>query len=278
MDLMQRKNFLHNNLTLSWLDGGGDGPLLIALHAHWMEATTFRRLATDLVQEWRVVALDQRGHGHSSQAATYTRRDYLCDLEGFFAELQVSAPVVLLGNSLGGINALQFAAKYPDLVRGLVLEDIAVEVNTDIGFVRAWSGNFQTRDALAERIGSRLLPYLEDSFRESPDGWRLAFHPEDMVQSQESLKGRYWDEWLSTTCPALMIRGLDSRVTTRGQLEEMARRRHNAVLIELEGGHIVHHDSPDAFARNSDLFCNRWSRASRIPSEGKAFFRLMNSG
>lgn len=245
---MQRKNFLNNNLTLSWLDAGGARPLVIALHAHWMEATTFRRLATDLIDGWRVVALDQRGHGHSGPAATYTRQDYLSDLEQFFAELRVSAPVILLGNSLGGINALQFAAKHPDLVRALVLEDISVEVNTDIGFVRAWSGEFPTREALAERIGPRLLPYLEDSFRESLDGWRLAFDPEDMVRSQESLKGHYWDEWLSTTCPALMIRGRDSRVTTRGQLEEMARRHHNTVLIELEGGHIVHQDSPDAFA------------------------------
>ena len=145
-----------------------------------MEATTFRRLATDLVHGWQVVALDQRGHGHSSPAATYTRQDYLSDLEGFFMELQVRAPVILFGNSLGGINALQFAAKHPDLVRALVLEDIAVEVNSDIGFVRAWSGEFPTRDALAERIGPRMLPYLEDSFRESLDGWRLAFDPEDL--------------------------------------------------------------------------------------------------
>src|SRR5215469_8276866 len=120
---MQRKSFRHNHLMLSWLDTGGDGPLLIALHAHWMEAATFRRLATDLAPGWRVVALDQRGHGHSSHAASYTRQDYLSDLEAYFEELEVSEPVVLLGNSLGGINALQFAAKHPALVRALVLED-----------------------------------------------------------------------------------------------------------------------------------------------------------
>ncbi len=245
---MQRSSFQHNNLTLSWLNAGGAGSLLIALHAHWMEAVTFRRLANDLAPGWRVVALDQRGHGHSSHAASYTRQDYPSDLEAFFAELQVSAPVVLLGNSLGGINALQFAAKHPDLVRALIIEDIAVEVDADIGFVRAWSGTFPTRGALAVRIGPRLLPYLEDSFQESHDGWRLAFDPEDMVRSEEWLKGQYWQEWLSTSCPALATRGADSRVTTREQMEEMARRRPNTVFLELEGGHILHQDTPERFA------------------------------
>jgi pimeloyl-ACP methyl ester carboxylesterase len=245
---MERRSFQHKDLKFSWLDAGGKGSILIALHAHWMEAATFRRLAIDLAPGWRVVALDQRGHGHSSHAATYTRQDYLGDLEAFFAELQVSAPAVLVGNSLGGINALQFAAKHPNLVRALVLEDIAVEPGADIGFVRAWSGNFPTRDALAERIGPRFLPYLEDSFRESRDGWRLAFDPEDMVRSEESLKGQYWQERLSTTCPALVIRGRDSRVTTRQKLEEMALRRPNTIFMELQGGHVVHQDSPEMFA------------------------------
>jgi esterase len=251
---MQRKKFSRNNLTLSWLDAGGTGSLLIALHAHWMEAATFRRLADDLAPEWRVVALDQRGHGHSSHAATYAREGYVGDLEAFFAELQVSAPVVLVGNSLGGINALQFAAKHPQLVAALVLEDIAVEVNTDIGFVRSWAGDFATRDALVEAVGPRMQPYLEDSFRQSVNGWRLAFEPEDMVRSQESLKGQYWQEWLSGTIPALIIRGRESRVTTREQMEEMSRRRSRTVFKELEGGHVVHQDNPEAFARELRSF------------------------
>src|SRR5215469_14435958 len=90
---VQRRSFQHKDLTFSWLDAGGKGSVLIALHAHWMEAVTFHRLATDLAPGWRVVALDQRGHGHSSHAATYTRQDYLGDLEAFYAELQVNAPV-----------------------------------------------------------------------------------------------------------------------------------------------------------------------------------------
>ena len=38
-------------------------------------------------------------------------------------------------------------------------------------------------------------------------GWRLAFEPKDMVQSQTYLNGNDWADWLASTCPALLIRG-----------------------------------------------------------------------
>ena len=48
---MQRHVFQHDGLTISWLDAGGDGRLLIALHAHWMEALTFAPLAESLAPD-----------------------------------------------------------------------------------------------------------------------------------------------------------------------------------------------------------------------------------
>jgi len=254
---MHRYDFAHNGLRLSWLDSGGGGRLLIALHAHWMEGLTFVRLASDLAPDWRVVALDQRGHGHSSHAVTYTREDYLGDLEAFFGELGVSSPAVLLGNSLGGINAVQFAARHPEHVAAIVIEDIGLECGTDIGFVRAWSGIFPTREALAQRVGPRFQPYLEHSFRAVPGGWTLAFDPEDMIRSENAMQGNYWNDWLRVKCPALVVRGRESRVTTREQLKEMAHRRPNSIFVELEGGHIVHQDSPEAFCGELRSFLQR---------------------
>src|SRR5450432_3987568 len=138
---MQRHNFQHHGLNLSYLDtGGGDGTL-IALHSHWMEGQTFAPLAAALAPAWRVIALDQRGHGYSDHAPTYTRDDYLHDLEAFVEHLTLSY-AVLLGNSLGGVNAYQFAARHPEKVRGLIIEDIGAEVRDDLSFVLAWEGRF----------------------------------------------------------------------------------------------------------------------------------------
>ena len=64
-----------------------------------------------------------------------------------------------------------------------------------------------------------------------------------MVQSQTYLNGDHWADWLASTCPALLIRGQDSRVTTQEHVEEMAERRPDT----LSGGHVVHFDNPKGF-------------------------------
>ncbi len=244
---MIRHQFQHDNLTLSYLDAGGNGEVLIALHAHWMEGTTYSGLATALAPDWRVVALDQRGHGHSSHTASYTREDYLADLAALYRHLGINKPVVLLGNSLGGVNAYQFAVRHPELVRALIVEDIGVEINDDTSFALPWGGTFSTREELEQRIGPRFVPFLEPSFRQTPEGWKLAFDPKDTLASQRQLNGNHWNDWLASKCPALIIRGQDSRVTRQAHLEEMASRRPNTQLQVLPGGHVVHLDNTAAF-------------------------------
>jgi esterase len=244
---MKRSEFEHDGLRLSYLDPRGDGKVMIALHAHWMEGRTYVPLMEALTPEWRVIALDQRGHGYSDHASSYTRADYLGDIEAFFTHLRLRSAVVLLGNSLGGVNAYQFAARLPNRVRALIVEDIGVVMSYDISFALPWAGYFDTRDALSGRIGSRLLPYLQDSFRHTPAGWRLAFEPKDMVVSQGLLNGDHWQDWLATSCPAFLIRGLQSPLTTQLHFDEMVARRANTQLKILEGGHVVHFDNPIGF-------------------------------
>ena len=68
---MQRHRFQHDAVALSYLDAEGDGRIVIALHAHWMEGIIYEPLAAALAPAWRVIALDQRGHGYSGHAGTY---------------------------------------------------------------------------------------------------------------------------------------------------------------------------------------------------------------
>ena len=243
---MKRNSFQHNGLKLSYLDTGGDGQPLIALHAHWMEAGTYTQLASALAPKWRVVSLDQRGHGYSDHAQSYSREDYLGDLSALIRHLEIDK-AVFLGNSLGGVNAYQYAAKYSQQVKALIIEEIGAVIEADVSFTLRWGGVFQSREALAERIGERLLPYLVDSFRQTSDGWQLAFDPQEMVASQLKLNGDHWTDWLTSSCPALLIRGRESRLTTQAHLEEMSMKRPNTRLVSLDGGHIVHKDNPIGF-------------------------------
>jgi len=120
-------------------------------------------------------------------------------------------------------------------------------VDDDMGFMSAWAGSFDTREALAERIGPRLLPYVEASIRHTDEGWRVAFDPADLQRSQAELNGDHWNDWLATDCPALLVRGSESRISKADMLEEMARRRPHTRLETLHAGHVVHADDAAGF-------------------------------
>ncbi|APJ03680.1 alpha/beta fold hydrolase [Silvanigrella aquatica] len=253
---MQRFSFLSQNLSLSYLDSGGEGEILIALHAHMMEAVTFNPLATILQPHWRLISLDQRGHGYSDHASSYTRDDYINDLCLLYKHLKIEKAVIL-GNSLGGVNAFQFAARYPKFVRGLIIEDIAAEIEDDMSFCLAWQGIFSSKESLENRIGSRFLPYFQDSIRQVECGWRLAFDPSEMMASNRVLCGNHWDDWLASDCPALLLRGNESRITTREQMERMTAQRNNTEYLELNAGHVIHQDNFKNFATASIEFLQK---------------------
>ncbi len=143
----------------------------------------------------------------------------------------------------------------------MIIEDIGTEVSDDTSFALAWAGTFATLDDLAARVGPRFLPYLRDSIRQTPSGWRLAFDPHDMVVSQSHLNGDHWNDWLATRCPALLIRGLESKVTIPTQVEQMAARRPNTRLQSIEGGHVVHFDNPAGFTEAVQAFLQELARA-----------------
>jgi pimeloyl-ACP methyl ester carboxylesterase len=104
---------------LSYLDFGGPGRPLVALHGHLSEGAAFAHLAQALGAEWRLIAPDQRGQGESDRAGDYSREGYLADLQALLDHLRLDR-VALLGHSLGAINAYQFAARHPERVTVLV--------------------------------------------------------------------------------------------------------------------------------------------------------------
>lgn len=246
--MMQRKSFRHDSVTLSYLDAEGDGTPLIALHATWMEAGTYADLAAALAPRWRVIALDQRGHGHSDHPADLSWDAFMGDLEALFMHLAIENPVPITGNSLGGLVAFRFAVRHPERVAALVIEESPAALNADLDFMRAWDGVYSSRAALLDKVGERLAWSVEPSLRQTPAGWTLAFSPTQLAEAVKGLNGDFWQDWLATTCPALLIRGDDSKAVNGAVLEDMAKRRPNTVLRSFAAGHVVHHDLPHEFA------------------------------
>ncbi|WP_409240367.1 alpha/beta fold hydrolase [Streptomyces sp. PA5.6] len=231
---------------LSFLDFGGPGRPLLALHGHFGDGRTFAHLAWELRDSWQIIALDQRGHGLSDRSSDFSRTGYVEDAAAVLEHLGFHGAAVL-GHSLGGVNAYQLAAWFPALVDALIVEDIGAEVDGDLSFSLSWPHRAPTRAELLEELGASAK-YLIGAVREYPDGWSLAFDPKDMNTSQQQLNGDHWSDWLASDCPALLVRGSRSTVLSEEHAKDMAARRPHTRLIELPTGHAVHETVPHEFA------------------------------
>ncbi|MGY1823774.1 alpha/beta fold hydrolase [Geodermatophilus sp. SYSU D00079] len=110
------------------VDFGGrdDGPTLVLVHGLGGSHLNWDLLAPLLTPHGRVHALDLPGFGRSEPGGRTTRvRDNVAVLDRFIRDV-TGAPVVLVGNSMGGMISLLEAARAPARVSGLVLVDPAV--------------------------------------------------------------------------------------------------------------------------------------------------------
>ena len=111
-----------NGLRLHLLDWGGEGQPILLIHATGFLAALWHPVAVSLTPIARVLGLDIRGHGDSEPGDTYYWSVFPDDLSGVLSALELG-PALLVGHSVGGAASALCAARYPDLVKGLVLVD-----------------------------------------------------------------------------------------------------------------------------------------------------------
>ncbi|MGW6458001.1 alpha/beta fold hydrolase [Streptomyces sp. NPDC055078] len=248
--------------VMSYVDFGGPGIPLLALHGTFGRGAQFTRLAHDLGEQVRVIAPDQRGHGLSDHTDGYAREDFVGDAARLIEELGLG-PVAVLGHSLGGITAYQLAARFPGLVSALVIEDVGPvmrppEIPRPVLDVRGWPRTADTRAALARAIEDAGVPdsgYFMLSAVQDGDRWRMLFDWDHMMTVQQHGVGDWWSDWLASTCPALVLHGGKSTLLPAGLARAMTARRPGTRLVPFPGaGHWIHDDAPVEMARAVGAF------------------------
>lgn len=111
-----------------------DDPTVVFLHGLVMDnlSSWFFTMANTVSRSSRVLLYDLRGHGLSERPREgYGIDAHVADLKALLDELQgelkgdleIAGPVILVGNSFGGLLALNFAQRYPERVAGMILVD-----------------------------------------------------------------------------------------------------------------------------------------------------------
>ncbi len=263
--------------------GNPGAPRLVLLHG-WMDCSASFQFIVDeldaLGHQWQCVAPDLRGFGLSEWArdGIYSYTDYLADLDQWFTTLDDSAPVHLLGHSLGGNIASLFAAVRPQRVRSLInLEGFGLRSRAPREapeHLRNWLDDltrfeqrraFDDFDTVVRRVrqlSSRIEPararYVAEHWSE-PDQLgqhRLRADPAHLRAGPDLWR---LDEamacWRSIVAPVLWVQASQSENLARHQLNESRLARRRAALAQHEmqriddAGHMLHWEHPGTLAR-----------------------------
>lgn len=255
-----------NGINLRFLDWGGGSLPMLMLHGLRGYAETWQTVAEHLPGRFRPLAFDQRGRGGSDWGPWqgYWTEQYVSDLESLTDQLDLER-FVLLGHSMGGANAIVYAARHPDRVAALVIEDMgpgASSTSSGSSRIKGELGGTPETFATwseAESYWRAQRPYASDeavrsrlkfTLRERADGrigWRYDLEGIRRARLDPSLQIDLWPHVADLRCPTLVIRGADSDFLARGTAEEMVVRNANLRWVEIKGAsHYVHDDNfPD---------------------------------
>jgi 3-oxoadipate enol-lactonase len=201
-------------------------------------------------------AWDQPGYGHSPTVVPYDLEQVAESLKRLILSLG-GEPVVLVGHSMGGLIAQEAYARFPRLVKALVLSftSAAFVGGSEFArqFVAARIGPLDEGKSMAD-IAAKLMPAMRGT-RSDPEGFAQA---ERIMSALDPITYRSAVHMLTTfdrremlpaiAVPALLVAGSDDKTAPPAVMERMAQKMPNAEYALLEGcGHLGPMDQPDAF-------------------------------
>ncbi|MFB9691144.1 alpha/beta fold hydrolase [Amycolatopsis plumensis] len=244
----------------------GRGPVLLFLHGIGDDSSTWLELLESLADDFTVIAPDLLGHGSSAKPrADYSVAAYACGMRDLLTTLDVDR-VTVIGHSLGGGVAMQFAYQFPERCERLVLVGsggVGASVHPLLRLAAA-PGAGLLLPLLGAQPALPVLRKLAESLRISDDldyvvarylrlvepGTRSAFLR--TLRSVVDWRGQVVNMldrcYLTQGIPTLLVWGTEDRVVPSGHALRAHRAMPGSRLVLFEGvGHFPHRSAPEEF-------------------------------
>ncbi len=248
-----------------WPSSKPNAPTLVLLHGYTGHARSWDHFAAAMTDRYRVLALDQRGHGQTDWAPPdrYDTSEMITDLEAFVAALGLNH-FVLLGLSMGGLVSFGYAGKRPRELAKLVIVDIAPEIDVE-GLKRIQAG--VVRSDVFASVDEAFARAREDNSIPPPEHQRYRIAYSLMRRQDGQYTYRYdralrdpdnprkgipadegWKMVANINVPTLLVRGELSDILSRATAEKMRSAIPDCSLLEVAGSsHPVPLDKPAEF-------------------------------
>ena len=255
---------LSTGVKLEYVERGNTkGTPVIFMHGISDSWHSFEKILPLLPESIHAFSVTHRGHGNSSKPVSgYHPKDFAADVAAFIQQKKLGSAIVV-GHSMSGIIAQQFALDYPHLLKGLVIIASDPDIVNNPGMPefqkeveklgdkidRAFMIDFQ-KATLNKPIDSDYFELLVDESMKMPSSaFKAAF--------SELTKVNYVAELKKIKAPVLILWGdADAFFLRRGQ-ELLKKNISQAKHITYQGtGHAIHWEEPVKFTKDITEFIN----------------------
>lgn len=250
------------------LYGEGEGVPLLIVHGLFGSARNWGGIARRLSAAQPVITVDQRNHGDSPRFATHSYPDMADDLAEVIRAHGGRADV--MGHSMGGKAAMQLALTYPELVRRLIVADIAPVAygHSQQEGIDAMRGldlvDLSTRSEADRRLQLAVDdPALRAFFLQSldikaePPRWKLNL---DVLEAEMDKLVGWTDKDGVFEGPTFFLSGAESDYVKAEYRGAITAQFPKAFFAKIPGaGHWLHADKPKEF----EAAVQKWLEATR---------------
>lgn len=238
----------------------GQGRAVILLHGLFGSSDNWHPIALRLAESFHVFAVDQRNHGQSPHSDAMNYSLMAGDLETFMASRGLASAMVV-GHSMGGKTAMQFALQFPERVEKLIVADMAprayapahekifaAQLALDL---KSFATRPEIEDALAPEIPDLVLRrfLLKNLGRDAAGEFFWKIHLRSMAENYPHLRAPV-SPVRPFAGPALFIRGGKSNYLNPEDEPLIFEFFPQAKLQTIPGaGHWVHTEAPAEFLR-----------------------------
>jgi len=241
----------------------GQGEPLIIIHGLFGMLDNWQSIAKKLAEKNEVFIIDQRNHGKSPHSNEHSYLLMARDLLDFFQEQNIYS-AHLLGHSMGGKTAMQFATLYPGYVKSLIIADIFPKEYTRIpddhqmvfSAINALK-NCQFIDRkLAEKKLEQIIPdirilqFMYKNLTISDKGCiRWKFNADVLIREHMNLMENIQFS-TKVNVPVLFIKGSLSDYINESEFPSVYKFFPRSTLKTIErAGHWIHADNPELFTK-----------------------------
>ena len=242
----------------------GEGEPLVILHGLFGSLDNWMSLAKKLGDHFEVFIVDARNHGQSPHSEDFNYDVMADDLYEFLLQNDIVDPIIL-GHSMGGKTAMQFAMNYPNKLEKLIVADIAPKAypvhHTIIieGMLSLDFDEIKTRKKADEQLSKFIGDVSTRQFLLKNLYWadkeRLAWRFNlSTINKNIEIIGQSLENISTFEKPTLFVRGAKSNYITPKDYAPIKNIFPNSVINSLESGHWVHAEKPAEFLQILNSF------------------------